>query len=50
MGTHPFDIFCTSTLFVKFGQSKVLVEVKSVGRCTEKVEDMKMIEVHKKSN
>ena len=33
-----------------FGWSKVLVEVKSVGRSTEKVEDMDMVEVPKSSN
>jgi len=38
---------------VKFDQksrSKVLVEVKSVRRSTEKVEYMKIVEVHKRSN
>jgi len=92
LGTHQFELFCTSTIFISStfsvlrplyflftstrvlrplyfdsltstfcqiwtsylsistGRNTVLVEVKSVeSRSTEKVEDMKMVEVQKRS-
>ena len=50
-----FDLLSNlQLLLVEKNRSTVLLEVKfrlkSVGRSTEKVEDMKMVEVHKRSN
>ena len=51
-----FDLFTSTSVLRHFVKSGLLigrdlqVEVKSVGRSTEKVEDMKMVEVQKRSN